>query len=586
MKSDERQQRLTLENYLKAYFRKNQGVRLGETTVISQKVHANDPSSPGVIKIYTDQDAGQVYMKTQEEYRILHMDVFHEPACLNPVYLARRIWDGLDQYLNQLRDEHRSELTREKCVELARTLAQNIVVQTGGGKGTVYDLANNKAQLIPERKRVLHNHVHILAEIHPEYYDCLIFMVDAIETAIQSQGFEIRRVDKISHCESPTEVNPGFGIGFNLPGFNLPEVKKQVAMQNRLQVILDLAAAFGSVEEAARFIDSLTPTGNMFMGGFARKHGDGDLKQTLLDLANKDLVKQGRFFTTLTDTGKDLRDFMRLHQKELEAQVRKSIRKFKIVRHNYRSYHHSQIKSKKSQLTDRKKVVGINDHAWLSDIAIPETVVKAATRSYLAGVRPMRIKKDDIHLYGQKSFAPIDTLISIDCSGSMVGEKIRAVSYLAEHFLLTSREKVSLVTFQETASRVVTPFTKSYQKLQEGLRSLQPEGMTPLAKGIVESVELIKKKRARNPLMILITDGIPNFPLWTMDAQADALKAAEMIAEAKIRLVCIGVIPNEEFMRELARVSKGNLYIVDELDKNSLLDVVTHEWQRYKYSKG
>jgi len=224
--------------------------------------------------------------------------------------------------------------------------------------------------------------------------------------------------------------------------------------------------------------------------------------------------------------------------------------------------------------------------AFGSAYGLSETVVKAATRSYLAGVRPMRIKKDDIHLYGQKSFAPIDTLISIDCSGSMVGEKIRAVSYLAEHFLLTSREKVSLVTFQETASRVVTPFTKSYQKLQEGLRSLQPEGMTPLAKGIVESVELIKKKRARNPLMILITDGIPNFPLWTMDAQADALKAAEMIAEAKIRLVCIGVIPNEEFMRELARVSKGNLYIVDELDKNSLLDVVTHEWQRYKYSKG
>lgn len=84
---------------------------------------------------------------------------------------------------------------------------------------------------------------------------------------------------------------------------------------------------------------------------------------------------------------------------------------------------------------------------------------------------------------------------------------------------------------------------------------------------------------------MLITDGIPNYPLWTTDAQADALKAAEMIAENKIRLVCIGVLPNESFLKELAKIGKGNLYIVDELDKNSLLDVVTQEWQRYKYSK-
>jgi magnesium chelatase subunit D len=585
MERDERHQRLTLESYLKAYFHKNQGVRLGETTVISQKVHSNDPATPGIIKIYTDQDAGQVYMKTEDENRVLHMDVFHEPASLDPVYVARRIWAGLDNYFQQLRDEKRTELTKEACVELARGVAQKIILQTGGGKGNVFELASRKGELIPEKKRIPRNHVHVLADIEPENYDVLIFMVDAIETAIQSQGFEIRRVDKISHCKTPTQVNPGFGIGITLPGFKAPEVKRQVAMQNRLQIVLDLAAAFGSVEEAAKFIESLTHTGNMFLSNFAKKHGDGDLKQTLLDLANKNLVQKGKFFTTLTDAGKDLRDFIRLHQKELEAQVRKSIRRYKIVRHNYQSYQNSQLKSRKNRLTDRKKVVGINDHAWLGDIAIPETIVRATARSYLAGVRPMRLKKEDIHLYGQKSFAPIDTLISIDCSGSMVGDKIRAVSYLAEHFLLTSREKVSVVTFQETSSRVVTPFTKSYQKLQDGLRSIRPEGMTPLAKGVVESVELIKKKRARNPLMVLITDGIPNFPLWTNDAQADALKAAKMIADAKIRLVCIGVIPNEAFMKELARIGQGNLYIVDELDKNSLLDVVTQEWSRYKFTK-
>jgi len=195
------------------------------------------------------------------------------------------------------------------------------------------------------------------------------------------------------------------------------------------------------------------------------------------------------------------------------------------------------------------------------------------------------IKKKDIKVFGKKSFAPIDTCLAIDCSGSMVGEKIRAVSYLAEHFLLTSKEKVSVLAFQEMTARVVVPFTKSYQKLQDGLRTIQPEGLTPLAKGIVESIQLINRKRARNPLLVLITDGIPNFPLWTTDARKDALKAARMITENKIRLVCIGVIPNEDFMKELAAEGRGNLYIVDELNKNSLVDVVTMEWEQYKYSK-
>ncbi len=583
MDGNERHQRLTLESYLKAYFHKNHGVRLGETTVVSRQLHGNDPTTPGVIRIYTDQDAGKYYMKTETEGQLLHMDVFHEPAGLDPVYVARRIWTGLENYFHQLRDEKRTELTKEQCAEMLKTMALKIVVQTGGGRGNVLDLASRKGELIPEKQRVPHNHVHILTDIEPQHYDSLIFLVDAIETAVQSQGYEIRRVEKITHCVSE-KVTPGFGIGITLPGFKSPEAKKQVAMQNRLQIVLDLAAAFGSVEEAAKFLESLTHTGNMFLKNFAKKHGDGDLKQTLLDLSNKKMVQKGKLFTTLTKDGKELRDFIRLHQKELEAQVRKSIRRYKIARHNYQTYYNSQLKSKKSRLTDEKKVMGIKDKAWLSDIAIPETIVRATARSYLAGVRPMRIKKEDIHQYGQKSFAPIDTLMAIDCSGSMVGEKIRAVSYLAEHFLLTSHEKVSIVTFQETSSRVVIPFTKSYKKLQDGLRTIRPEGMTPLAKGIVESVALIKKKRARNPLMILITDGIPNFPLWTNDAQADALKAAKLIAEAKIRLVCIGVIPNEEFIKDLTRIGGGNLYIVDELDKNSLLDVVTKEWQKYKFS--
>jgi len=581
--SSERHKRLTLENYLTAYFMKNQGVRLGETTVVSCKVHGNDPKAPGEIHIYTDQDAGRYYLQHADDNLVLHMDVFHEPASLDPVYVARRVWQGIDNYFNKLRDENRSEYSKEKVKELTRALAQNIILRTSGGKGAVSELVEGKFE--PEKTKKPQTHVHLLFSVEPRYYDSILFIADAVEQAIMNQGFEIRRVDKIVHTEKELETKSGFGIGIGLPGFNSPEAREQRYRQNRLQIIMNLASAFGSIEDAARFLESLTPTGNIFLGSFAKKHSDGDLKQTLLDLSNAGLATKRRFAFILTEEGKALRDFMRDHQKELEAQVRKSIRRYQVVRHNYRTYRNTELKSRKTLLTDHKKVIGWSEQAWLSDIAIPETVVNASARSYLEGQPHLTIDKKDIRVFGKKSFAPIDTCIAIDCSGSMVGEKIRAVSYLAEHFLLTSKEKVSIVAFQEQNARVVVPFTKSYQKLQEGLRTIQPEGLTPLAKGIVESIELMKKKRARNPLLVLITDGIPNFPLWTLDAQKDALKAAEMIAENKIRLVCIGVIPNETFMKQLASVGKGNLYIVDELDKNSLVDVVTREWEQYKYSK-
>lgn len=585
MDYSERHRRMTLENYLTAYFLKNQGVRLGETTVLSCKVHANDPRKPGEIRIYTDQDAGKYYLRQEQDNLILHMDVFHEPANLDPVFIARRIYKGVETYFNQLRDENRSEYSKEKVTELTKELSLRLILRTAGGVGNVWDFSNRKGELIPEKARVPQTHVHLLFSLEPIFYDTILFIADAVEQAIMNQGFEIRRVDKIIHCEHDLKITPRLDIGIGLPGFNSPEAQGYRALQNRLQIIMNLASAFGTIEDAASFLESLTTTGNLFLKAFAKKHDDKDLKQTLLDLTNENLVKKGKLAYVLTEEGKAIRDFMREHQKELEAQVRKSIRKYQVVRHNYRTYRHSDLKSKKNQLTDHKKITPQSNQSWMGDMAIPETIIKASSRSFLEGRPGMTINKEDFMIYGKKSFSPIDTCLAIDCSGSMAGDKIRAVSYLAEHFLLTSKEKVSVIAFQEQVARVVVPFTKNYQKLQDGLRTIEPQGLTPLTKGILESIALIQKKRARNPLLVLITDGIPNVPHWTIDAKKDALKAAKMIAENKIRLVCIGVVPNESYMKELAACGQGNLYIVDELDKNSLVDVVTQEWKEYKDSR-
>jgi len=179
--------------------------------------------------------------------------------------------------------------------------------------------------------------------------------------------------------------------------------------------------------------------------------------------------------------------------------------------------------------------------------------------------------------YSKKQYIPIDVCLLIDASGSMAGDKRQAACYLAEHLLLTGKEKVAVVTFQERNSQVVVPFTRNQRVLSKGLATISPAGLTPLADGIMTAVNLIKENRVRNPLLVLITDGIPNSALWTLDPKADALEAAAHIPENKIRLICIGVESNSLFLEKLANRANGSLYLVDDLNRDNLINIVRHE---------
>jgi len=55
-----------------------------------------------------------------------------------------------------------------------------------------------------------------------------------------------------------------------------------------------------------------------------------------------------------------------------------------------------------------------------------------------------------------------------------------------------------------------------------------------------------------------------------------------MIAEQKIRFVCIGIDPDYKFLPLLAEAGKGNIYIVDENDRNNMIDIITREKKQYQ----
>ena len=136
---------------------------------------------------------------------------------------------------------------------------------------------------------------------------------------------------------------------------------------------------------------------------------------------------------------------------------------------------------------------------------------------------------------------------------------------------------MAVVTFQEHSARVVAPFTRSQSVLSKGLATINPGGLTPMASGIMMALDLIKKSRVHNPLLVMITDGIPNAPLWTLDAKADAIAAVANLPAQKIHFICIGVESNALFMEKLSKSGEGSVYLVDDLNKENLINLVRYE---------
>ena len=78
-------------NYLKIYFEKGEGVRLGESCVASLRVHELGKLK-GHVKVFSNQDAGQVILDYIDPGKIVNLNVFHKPGVIDPRLVAQRIW--------------------------------------------------------------------------------------------------------------------------------------------------------------------------------------------------------------------------------------------------------------------------------------------------------------------------------------------------------------------------------------------------------------------------------------------------------------------------------------------------------------
>jgi len=126
---------------------------------------------------------------------------------------------------------------------------------------------------------------------------------------------------------------------------------------------------------------------NFQPGPFRRKqplsnlrNRNGNLRGLILGMTEIGLIKRGWFADTLTKEGQELLNFMLQHKNELEAQLRRMIRKIPVPQGKYKSIRNTHLKSRQKQYSYMSKTTTLMKDTWLGNIAIPETMIEAAKK--------------------------------------------------------------------------------------------------------------------------------------------------------------------------------------------------------------
>ena len=179
-------------------------------------------------------------------------------------------------------------------------------------------------------------------------------------------------------------------------------------------------------------------------------------------------------------------------------------------------------------------------------------------------------------------------LFVVDASWSMAAsERMEATKGAIFSLLVDAyqrRDQVGLVVFQRDQARVVLAPTSSVDLAQKALTDLPVGGKTPLSSGLFISWQVLEQAIRRDPeiepLMILLTDGAGNVSMTGMPAQEEAMRIADMFAQASLRSIVINM-EHAAFDRglanKLADALGGVCYNLPDLRADTLVSTVKRE---------
>ncbi len=580
------------------------GVRLGETAVLSRRVHVVTPARPTEVRVVIDADAGRVFYGRRLTDEILHLDVFHEVAPVDHRAVARAVLRAVEAYLQDFGPAGLDALAGSVRTPTAGRLGDRLDVQTatGGGRATGLLAYGQKESL-----REAHlTHVHLAVLLESRHLPLVFYLVAAVEGAVADAGRQIRKIEAIVHergagggevdlsaysdytdsfirepkqggaGEAARMTREGGAVGPEAASIGDPDEDGE----NRLRQVAELTEDFGTVEELRSVLEAIAEQRewqDLAMRLDRWENGSGLVRK----LKRQNLVSEGPGGLKLTGEGERLQRYLKVRFREIELRLRQSVRRRPLAAQPVRKTSYDRSHPVRQGSGRIFNIVPAARDAWLNDICIPATVVAAAKRSLGQGPGGrFAVEREDIHLIERVRYLPIDLCLLIDASASMAGKRLRAARFLAAHLLLSTRDRVAVIVFQERESQLWVPFTRNFGDAQASLARIQPLGLTPLAHGLIGARDYMLQARVRNPLMVLITDGIPTIPKWTIDPMADALEAARMVGQTRIQFACIGLEPNRRHLQELVEAARGTLYVVDELEKETMVKIVREERQK------
>lgn len=545
-------------------FRNTRGVLLGESAVVSQKVHSIDPCNPAIVTVHSCNDAGIVFYGRRVPGQVVHVDIFHSVGTVDHYRVAEAI-------------KQTYETIYDGWPRSFFSILDNIDIQTGSGGGRITGklIYGSKDSL----KRAHKNHVHLCMLFVEEITKPLIHVVDAVEQVIINQGLEVRKIEKVLHNttrgDSPVDMSPyssDSDSALKQQGLQSSQTKEACNMRDSLE----LAREYGGAEQALKMLDALSNTSQIEKKLDFLNSNYGSYEEVLRQLCDKGILERHYNGLRLSAKGKELYEYLKKNLREIELNLKAFLKKLPVSEHITHGFNNnSGLNRKPGKAKPGRKTYLPQKAEWPGKVAVAETVYEAAKRSIIENAR-FRIIPKDIRVYRQMRQNVLNICLLIDTSASMAGYRLQSAKFLAEHLVLSTRSKVSVIAFQEKNAEVFVPFTRSHSQLRHGLNLMNSFGLTPLAFGIYYAVEHIKKSGVKDPLLLLITDGIPTVPFWTSDPILDAVKASKLIAGEKLHFCCIGLQPNKKCLSKMVEQSGGSLYIVDELDKN-LLATIAHK---------
>jgi len=220
------------------------------------------------------------------------------------------------------------------------------------------------------------------------------------------------------------------------------------------------------------------------------------------------------------------------------------------------------------------------------DVAFDATIRAAAPhQADREGPLAITLEPSDLRNKVRTRRVGASIVFCVDASGSMgAANRMEAAKAAVLDLLVGAyqrRDRVGLVAFRGEGAEVLLAPTASVELAQLKLRSLPVGGATPLAHGLLRSIEVIESERKRNreivPWLVLVTDGRANVGVDGGLGSEDARSAAQRVRDLAINTIVIdttAVPGGGTAAREIARVAGADYVRLLSVDSNALVTVV------------